>query len=61
MPLSMILQASGLSSTFDSLLAPYPMEKKNRNEAADAPMPKAILSSPEKPVEAPPIRNSVSK
>ena len=57
----MILHASGLSSTLDSLLAPYPMEKKNRNEAADAPMPKAILSSPEKPVDAPPIRNSVSK
>ena len=45
----------------DSLLAPYPIEKKNRNEAADAPMPKETLSSPEKPLDAPPIRNSVSK
>ena len=57
---SIYLQAFGLFRISDRLLAPYPSEKKNTNEAAAAPIPNAIRSSPRYLLEVPPISSKVS-
>ena len=57
---SMYFQALGLFRTSERLLAPYPSEKKNTNEAVAAPIPKATLSSPRYLLEVPPISSKVS-
>ena len=60
-PLSIIFQDSGFSSTLESLLAPYPRAKKNRNEASAAPNANQNRLSAEYLLDAPPIRMIVSR